>query len=82
MNLWRRFSGQRSCKILYVMTPWSKEINDFTESHLQVHPSLYLAFAIASLPLSVIVAIEIVLYWKEYSKRCCHSEDGVQRELC
>ena len=47
MNLWRRFSGQRSCKILYVMTPWSKEINDFTESHLQVHPSLYLAFTIS-----------------------------------
>ena len=32
---------------LYVMTPWSKEINDFSESHLQVHPSLYLAFAIS-----------------------------------
>ena len=57
MNVWRRFSGQRSCKILYVMTAWSKEINDFTESHLQVHPSLYLAFAISFFALSVIVAI-------------------------
>ena len=46
MNLWRRFSGQRSCKILYVMTPWSKELNDFTNSNLQVYPSLHLAFAI------------------------------------
>ena len=37
---------------------------------------------LASLPLSVIVAIGIVWCWKEYSKRCCHSEDGFQRELC
>ena len=37
---------------------------------------------LASLPLSVIVAIGIVRCWKEYSKRCCHSEDGSQRELC
>ena len=47
MNLLGRFSGQSSCKILYVMTPWSKEIKDFTVSHLQVHPSLYLALAIS-----------------------------------
>ena len=37
---------------------------------------------LASLPLSVIVAIGIVWCWKEYSKQCCHSEDGFQRELC
>ena len=37
---------------------------------------------LAALSLSVIVTIGIVWCWKEYSKRCCHSEDGFQRELC
>ena len=36
---------------------------------------------LASLPLSVIVAIGIVWCWKEHSKQRCHSEDGFQREI-
>ena len=42
MNLWRKFSGQRSCKILYVMTPWSKNILSylFLSYILSCHDSL------------------------------------------
>ena len=82
VNLWRRFSGQRSCKIWYVKTPWSKKIKDFTVSHLQVHPPLYLAFTISLLALSVIVAVGIVWCLIEHSKQYCHGEEGFQRDLC
>ena len=46
-----------------------------------IHPYTWHSL-LASLPLSLIDAIGIVWCWKEYSKRCCHSEDGFQRELC
>ena len=46
-----------------------------------IHPYTWHSL-LASLPLSVIVAIGIIWCWKEYSKQCCHSKDGFQRELC
>ena len=80
VNLWQRFSGQRSCKILYVVTPWSKEFQDFTVSYLQVHPYAWHSL-LASLPLYVNVAVGIAWCWREHFKQCYHSEDGFQREL-
>ena len=42
----------------------------------------YICYSLlASLPLSVIVAIGIVWCWKEHSKQCCHSEDGFQESF-
>ena len=82
VTLWQRFLGQRSCKILCVITPLSKEIRDFTVSICKsIRPYTWHSL-LASLPLSVIFATGIAWCWKEHSKQCCHSEDGFQRELC
>ena len=56
-NLRRRFSGQRPCKILYVMTLDQRRLEISHSVIYNSNPSLYLASLLVSLPLFVVSAV-------------------------